>query len=158
MEEVAYHTPYGAGVLFWRDGLLAGHRLPGEGRSTGAAPVAAGGQRALVKKLESYFNGGRVDFPAADLPIDFTAWTRFEQNVAMALIAVAYGNTISYAGLATAAGYPNACRAVGNFMAKNPFPLLIPCHRVIRSDGSLGKFSAGDFWKPRLLELEGVRL
>lgn len=111
-----------------------------------------------MAKLQSYFAGQRVRFSQGDIPIDWTAWSPFEQQVASRLMNVAYGETISYADLAAAAGHQHAYRAVGNFMAKNPLPLLIPCHRVIRSDGRLGNYSAGEHWKLRLLELEGKRL
>lgn len=112
--------------------------------------------KTLTARLESYFLGKRVEFSLDGLPIDRSAWSEFEQSVASALASVPYGKAISYADLAVAASYPRACRAVGNFMARNPFPLLIPCHRVIRSDGRPGKYSAGGHWKLRLLELEGV--
>ena len=139
--------------------MLVRHLLPSnpgqKNKANDASPPEA---LKLAAQLEAYFLGQRVEFSHADLPINWQSFSEFEQKVAEALIGVAYGETTSYAGLALAAGHPRACRAVGNFMSKNPFPLLLPCHRVIRSDGRPGGFSAGDEWKQRLLQLEGINL
>ena len=70
---------------------------------------------------------------------------------------VAYGHTTSYAGLATLSGSPRAVRAVGTACATNPIPVVVPCHRVVRSDGSMGRYRGGEEAKHALLELEGVR-
>ena len=102
------------------------------------------------KQLDEYFSGRRKQF---DLPLVFDKHT-FQGKVLSALLKVPYGKTISYAELARLSGHPGACRAVGNVMAKNPLPLFIPCHRVIKSDGSLGNFGGGIGLKRRLLELE----
>lgn len=160
---VDYRTPYGRGLLIWRDGLLVAHRLPGE--AAGARPhgPAAGepvnsGEMRLVADLEAYFAGRRVQFDALALPLDLRAYSRFELDIAAALAAVPYGRTTCYGELAAAAGHRRAQRATGSFMARNSFPLILPCHRVLRSSGHLGNFSAGRGWKERLLALEGVRL
>ncbi len=171
---VKYKTPFGPGLLIWRGELLAANKLPGTWESlqvaerssgstrganvTSAASVHPGtvDEKQLVQLLESYFSGKRMSFSIDELPLDRSCWTGFRASVAEALAAVPYGKTITYAGLAAAAGHPGACRAVGNFMAANPYPVIIPCHRVVRGDGGLGNFSAGEAWKSRLLELEGL--
>jgi methylated-DNA-[protein]-cysteine S-methyltransferase len=104
------------------------------------------------KQLDEYFSGKRKQF---DLPLVFEKQT-FQGKVLSALLKVPYGKTISYAELARLSGHPGACRAVGNVMANNPLPLFIPCHRVIKSDGSLGNFGGGVALKKKLLILEGA--
>jgi methylated-DNA-[protein]-cysteine S-methyltransferase len=149
-----YKTGLGDGILIWENGFLAAHYLPG----TRAAP--SGGLRPhpngdrLQQRLEEYFRGERVAFPPEDLPIDWQSLSDFALRIFQALTRVPYGETVSYAGLAVAAGHPGAQRAVGSLMARNPLPLLIPCHRVIRGDGRIGNYSAGTGWKLRLLTLE----
>jgi len=96
--------------------------------------------------------------PALEKDI-FCGWQRFtpfETNVLAHLAQVPAGRVISYGELADWAGYPRAARAVGRLMAKNPFPLFYPCHRVIQASGRLGNFGGGKDLKRRLLENEGV--
>jgi methylated-DNA-[protein]-cysteine S-methyltransferase len=165
LRRIEYETPFGPGTLIWRGGVLATLELPDAPRSrraardTGVTTIDAGpstsAEKKLAQLLKTYFSGLRVSFPLEEIPLDRDCWTSFQNQVALALAVVPYGETITYAELAAAAGHPRACRAVGNFMAANPYPVIIPCHRVIRSDGSLGNFSAGEGWKARLLELEG---
>ncbi len=109
----------------------------------------------LQKQITAYFAGNRVDF-ALDIPIVLNAFAGFSTSVLNACKTIKFGQTISYGGLAENAGRPAAARAVGSALAKNPLPLLIPCHRVLRSDGTLGGFSApgGIVLKARLLEHE----
>lgn len=104
--------------------------------------------------LERYASGEPVDLTV--LPIDLPPLTRFQQRVVATLQRVGYGKTISYRQLAEEAGSRGAARAVGNLMARNRIPLIIPCHRVIGSGGRLGGFSApqGISMKRRLLEME----
>jgi methylated-DNA-[protein]-cysteine S-methyltransferase len=110
----------------------------------------------LVQRLGRYFAGERVDFAATAIDID--GWTVFQRDVLAALRQVQYGDVVSYSELARLAGYPRAQRAAGTFCARNRFPLVVPCHRVISSDG-LGSYgSLGLAYKRRLLALEGVTL
>ncbi|MBU0479037.1 MGMT family protein [bacterium] len=88
--------------------------------------------------------------------IDFTGYTDFEISVLKETRKISYGKTKNYSDIAKAIGKPKAARAVGNALAKNKTPILIPCHRVIKSDGSLGGFTMGLEWKKKLLELEGI--
>jgi AraC family transcriptional regulator of adaptative response/methylated-DNA-[protein]-cysteine methyltransferase len=96
----------------------------------------------------------RGDGPAHDLPLDVRG-TAFQQQVWRALLAIPYGETRSYAEVAAAIGQPTATRAVARACATNPVAVVIPCHRVIRSDGGLGGYAGGVKRKERLLQIEG---
>jgi methylated-DNA-[protein]-cysteine S-methyltransferase len=110
----------------------------------------------LVQRLRDYFAGERVDF--ADTTIDVEGWTPFQRDILAALRRVRYGEVVSYAELARLAGHPRAQRAAGTFCSHNRFPLIVPCHRVVSSDG-LGSYGElGLDYKRRLLALEGVTL
>ena len=107
-----------------------------------------------IAQLTEYFNGDRQAF---DLPLDTSLGTKFQQRVWQALQDIAYGKTISYATLAQNVDSPQGFRAVANANSKNPFSIIIPCHRVIASDGKLGGYTGGLDKKEYLLALEGVR-
>jgi methylated-DNA-[protein]-cysteine S-methyltransferase len=102
-------------------------------------------------ELEEYFAGRRSTF---DLPLDFQLSHGFRRAVLSHLPAIGYGTTASYAAVAAAAGSPRAVRAVGMACATNPLPVVVPCHRVVRSDGSLGGYAGGVDAKQALLRLE----
>ena len=93
-----------------------------------------------ASQLEEYFAGRRKEF---DLPLCVTTVTEFSLRVVQALCAVAYGETLTYGELATHAGSPRAARAVGQVMAANPVPIIIPCHRVLAAGGLAGGYSGG---------------
>ncbi len=114
-------------------------------------------QPELVRRMLGYTQGEPESF--ADVALDFDGLSRFQQRVLRCCQRIAYGCTVSYGRLAAMAGYPGAARAVGNCMASNRFPLVVPCHRVVAADGSLGKFSApgGTALKRRLLAMEARR-
>ena len=157
----SYDTRFGSGLLAWRDGLLIELRLPGT--HTGSRKHSLSGcspstpaERRLTRKLQAYFRGESMAFPMEEVPLDRSGWTSFQAAVATTLARVSRGETITYSELAAAAGHPRAQRAVGNLLAANPYPVIIPCHRVVRSDGSLGGFSGGEGWKARLLKIEGL--
>jgi len=107
--------------------------------------------------VRRYFLGEQVCFSAS---VDLSGMSPFWRAVLEACRRIPYGQTASYADLARSAGSPRAVRAAGGAMAHNPLPLVIPCHRVLRSDGSIGGFSSvfGIEEKVRLLELEGVEV
>ncbi|MHC4060414.1 MAG: methylated-DNA--[protein]-cysteine S-methyltransferase [Planctomycetota bacterium] len=111
--------------------------------------------RPLQEQITAYFEGAYVDFDT-NLPILLQGFSPFARSVLAACRNVRYGHTISYAALAAKAGSPNAARAIGGVMARNPAPLIIPCHRVIRTNGKIGGFSAagGASLKRRLLQME----
>jgi methylated-DNA-[protein]-cysteine S-methyltransferase len=106
-----------------------------------------------VRQLEEYFAGRRTAF---DLPLDLRLSAGFRRDVLTRLREVAYGTTASYAALAAAAGSPQAVRAVGTACATNPLPVVVPCHRVVRSDGALGNYVGGVAAKRTLLDLEAA--
>jgi O-6-methylguanine DNA methyltransferase len=109
----------------------------------------------LQEQIIAYFDGGHVDF-GTDIPVMLNGFHGFSCRVLTACRTIRFGQITTYAGLAKKAGQPNAGRAVGNALARNPLPLIIPCHRVIRSDGKLGGFSApgGVSLKSRLISHE----
>jgi methylated-DNA-[protein]-cysteine S-methyltransferase len=113
-------------------------------------------QPTWIADLTAYAAGERVDL--AGIEVDFATRTLFQQRILQACRRIPYGSTRTYGELATAAGYPRAARAVGNVMASNCVPLVIPCHRVVPSGGRLGGYSAaeGVRTKLRLLEAEGA--
>ncbi len=108
----------------------------------------------LEKRIKAYYDGNPDDF--RDIEVHLGGFTEFQRKTLAALRQITYGKTISYRGLAELTGNPKAARAIGAVMAKNPTPLVIPCHRVIKADGTLGRFSApgGAAAKKRMLELE----
>nr|WP_309575813.1 methylated-DNA--[protein]-cysteine S-methyltransferase [Moraxella osloensis] len=107
--------------------------------------------RNTISQLDEYINGQRQVF---DIPLDLSTGTPFQQTVWEALLKIPYGKTISYAQLANHIGQPTACRAVANANGKNPISLIIPCHRVIASDGKLGGYTGGIEIKQTLLDIE----
>jgi methylated-DNA-[protein]-cysteine S-methyltransferase len=116
--------------------LLAPHRLDG-----------------AATQLDEYFGGRRRTF---DVPIDLQLAHGFRRTVLTHLRDIAYGETASYAMVAAASGSPAAVRAVGSACANNPLPLVVPCHRVVRSDGSIGQYLGGTDAKQALLAMEAV--
>jgi methylated-DNA-[protein]-cysteine S-methyltransferase len=107
----------------------------------------------FARQLDEYFAGARRTF---DVPLDFQLASGFRLEVLHHLRQIAYGRTESYAQVAAAAGSPRAVRAAGTACATNPLPIVVPCHRVVRSDGSFGAYGGGPEVKRILLELEGV--
>ena len=108
---------------------------------------------AAVREIEEYFAGDRHDF---DLPLDFALSSGFRQVVQRHLSEIAYGHTESYREVAAIVGNPRAVRAVGSACATNPLPVVVPCHRVLRTDGALGGYIGGLAAKSTLLSLEGA--
>jgi methylated-DNA-[protein]-cysteine S-methyltransferase len=106
-----------------------------------------------ARELEEYFAGHRHEF---GLPLDLSLSSGFRRTVLTYLPAVEYGKTVSYGDVAAAVRNPKAVRAVGSACATNPLPLVIPCHRVIRSDGLTGSYLGGPDVKRQLLILEAA--
>jgi methylated-DNA-[protein]-cysteine S-methyltransferase len=125
---------------------IVDRRWPGADHTSSLFP-------GLQQQIRAYFDGNRVAF---DVPLDLSDRTPFQRRILRACLRIPCGRTRTYAQLAATAGYPSAARAVGATMAANPLPLIIPCHRVVRSDGGLGGYSAdgGIALKRRLLDLE----
>lgn len=137
-------------VIVEKDGAVsqlhvAAHFDP-PGISEGESPLL----KEAAGQLKDYFFRKRRDF---DLPLA-PEGTAFQRRVWDALCTIPYGETWSYRQLAQAVGNPKACRAVGGANGKNPIMIIIPCHRVIAADGSLGGYSGGLSIKTALLELE----
>jgi methylated-DNA-[protein]-cysteine S-methyltransferase len=106
-----------------------------------------------ARQLDEYFSGTRRAF---DLPLDLRLSRGFRLTVLSHLPDIGYGHTASYSAVAVAAGRPRAVRAVGTACSTNPLPVVVPCHRVIRSDGSIGPYLGGAAAKERLLALEAA--
>lgn len=113
-------------------------------------------QRQLIHRLQKFACRAGDDF--ADVQLDLSEYTAFQRRIVEACRAIPIGETLSYAELAQRAGHPGAARATGQVMATNRFPLVVPCHRVVGSGGSIGGYSAPDGldMKRRLLVMEGV--
>ena len=109
----------------------------------------------LRRLLDQFLRGKRVDF---DVPFDLGDLGDFSRRVLLEVKEIPYGAVASYGAIGRRLGYPSAARAVGQAVGRNPVPIVIPCHRVIRSDGMLGGFSMGLNLKEQLLALEGIRL
>ena len=107
----------------------------------------------VARELDEYFAGRRKSF---DLPVDFSLSRGYRKVVLEELSTIGYGSTLSYAAIAAATGNPKAVRAVGSACATNPIPIIVPCHRVLRSDGSLGGYLGGLDAKRTLLALEAA--
>ncbi len=108
---------------------------------------------AAAREIDEYFAGQRRAF---DLPLDYRLATGFRRKVLTRLPGIGYGHTASYATVAADVGSPRAFRAVGTACATNPLPVVLPCHRVIRSDGDLGSYRGGPAVKQFLLNLEAA--
>ncbi len=105
--------------------------------------------------IERYLEGSEQRL---EIPLDLAAGTTFQHSVWEAARRIPYGTAASYVDLARLAGHPRASRAVGNALGANPVPIVVPCHRVIHADRSIGGFSSGLTWKRFLLELERGQL
>ncbi|VTU32855.1 methylated-DNA--[protein]-cysteine S-methyltransferase [Variovorax sp. PBL-E5] len=110
--------------------------------------------REAAAQLRDYFAGTRKHF---DLPLDLSHGTAFQQSVWQALLAIPPGQTTSYGALSAGVGNPAAVRAVGAAVGRNPLSVIVPCHRVLGTDGSLTGYAGGLDRKAALLELEGAR-
>ena len=107
----------------------------------------------VAREIDEYFAGRRNAF---DVPLDLQLSHGFRRAVLAHLPEIGYGKTASYAEIAKAAGSPRAVRAVGSACANNPLPVVLPCHRVVKSDGTLGQYVGGVQAKETLLALEGA--
>ena len=116
------------------------------------APARLDGVR---RELDEYFEGRREEF---ETPIDWSYLAGFTREVLRATARIGFGEVCTYAGVAEAAGSPRAVRAAGNALGANPMPVVVPCHRVLRTGGSLGGYTGGLERKEFLLRLEGKLL
>ena len=107
----------------------------------------------MRRELDEYFDGRRSEF---ELPIDWSLARGFTGKVLKATARIGFGKTSTYAELAGRAGSPRAVRAAGNALGANPIPVVVPCHRVLRTGGALGGYTGGIERKQFLLRLEGA--
>ena len=162
-------TPSAFGTLsiVWREAsdgpkvcrlLLPNERIPAEEviRTTyvGIRPLLNPAIRLLAEQIQGFLKGEAVDFHM-DL-IDLRGCSGFQRRVLLAEHKIPRGWVSTYGRIARSLGLPKAARAVGTALSRNPFPIVIPCHRAIRSNGELGGFRGGLDMKRALLELEGV--
>ena len=158
-----FRTQWGwFGILGGEQGLVrtylpVAHKEGVQSRMLSDFPGAERAKKAfsvLQNAIEDYYNGLPVDFSNVEIRLDGLG--EFRRNVLTALRTISYGNTASYTQLAKLANSPRAARAIGTVMAQNPLPLIIPCHRVVKADGSPGQFSGsgGTKTKIRMLKLE----
>lgn len=151
-------TPLGTVLLCARDQGLAGLWFDGQRHHPAPDRVAGWSVdpaqpllRTAVAQLDDWFSGRRTAF---DLPLDLSGGTGFQQQVWRALLDIPPGQTRSYRDLAQAIGRPQAVRAVGAAVGRNPLSIFVPCHRVLGSDGSLTGYAGGLDRKRALLRLE----
>ena len=107
----------------------------------------------MRRELDEYFAGGRREF---ETPVDWSQLAGFTRKVLRATARIGFGDTGTYRSVATGAGSPRAVRAAGNALGANPMPVVVPCHRVLRTGGALGGYTGGIERKEFLLRLEGV--
>jgi methylated-DNA-[protein]-cysteine S-methyltransferase len=138
-------SPTGITRVFLRRGGIAPSASPPEGDRTGELIAQA------RKELAEYLAGERTFFT---VPVDFSRIPSFERAALEVAAGIPYGEVRSYKWIAERLGQPEAARAVGNAMAGNPVPLIVPCHRVVKTDGGLGGYSFGLVRKEALLNLE----
>jgi methylated-DNA-[protein]-cysteine S-methyltransferase len=159
----SHDSPFGAVVLAATPQGVVRVGLPAEGEDAVLDELARRvsvrvlrAPRATLasarRQLDEYFAGDRHAF---ELPLDWRLTTGFRREVLHATAQIPYGDTASYRDVATRAGSPAAVRAAGTALATNPLPIVVPCHRVLRSGGALGSYLGGAEMKARLLELEG---
>lgn len=164
--DVAYHTvdsPVGPLLLAATEQGLVKVAFDRQGHDAVLADLAAaisprilrapGRLEAVARQLDEYFTGERHTF---DVPLDLRLARGFRLSVLEHLPEISYGHTESYAQVAAAAGSPKAVRAVGTACALNPLPVVVPCHRVVRSDGSYGQYAGGEEAKRTLLTMEAA--
>jgi methylated-DNA-[protein]-cysteine S-methyltransferase len=162
-----FETPLGLCVIVWNARGIAGTQLPDAGRG---AAVRALQRRfpdahsarpppaiaAATARIAAALAGAKDDF--ADLALDWRSASAFERAVYREAQAIPAGETVTYGWLAERLGDPGQARAVGQALGRNPWPIVVPCHRITAADGKMGGFSApgGRATKLKLLEIEGA--
>jgi len=162
-----FQTILGACAIVWRDAMIVLIKLPSnapretrrhvladftDAKEASPPPAIA----ATIEKIECAISGAPTDFSGA--PIDQSGFADFQSRIYRITQSIASGSTLTYGEVAARAGDPGAAQAVGQCLGANPFPVVIPCHRVIGADGKMIGFSAsgGVETKKKLLEIEGA--
>jgi methylated-DNA-[protein]-cysteine S-methyltransferase len=155
--QTLHDSPLGTIILAASDQQLVGIWFAGQRHQPDSSHWTHNDHHPLLRRvqteLDEYFAGQRRAF---DLPLDMACGTAFQQSVWRALLAIPYGSTTSYGALSSTIGRPSAVRALGAAVGRNPFSIVVPCHRVIGADGSLTGYAGGLDRKTALLQLEGV--
>ena len=167
---IRYHictTAFGyTAILFQTEPFLVkriflphSHKKALKKRIQKTGPAKPGHNRAVLnmcKDIQAYFEGVPIKAPCKFL--DISRLTPLQRSVLEAVSSVPHGEVRSYGQIAAQVGHPRACRFIGTTLARNPFPILIPCHRIVRADGSPGGFYGGTDLKKRMLLLEKRKL
>lgn len=169
VEYVLFDTPIGRCAIAWRGDAIAGVQLPEatdaetrrrlddrfDGVAEGVPPIPV--QHAIDAMVASL--RGEAD-DVADVPVDLDVLPPFQRKVFEVVRTIPAGETLSYGEVAAAVGSPGAARAVGQALGRNPYPIVIPCHRVLAAGGRIGGFTAqgGVSVKAKMLAAEGVEL
>ena len=157
MQEYFIHSQF-ALVISWDKGLVERTVLEFPGSETAKRIHPSRNPSSVVQALDRCYLEQETE-PWLNIPLDWKKLSPFRARVLKTLLwFVPWGRTITYSRLAAMAGSPGAARAVGTAMAENPWPVIIPCHRVVRADKGLGGFSFGTRFKKKLLALEGISL
>ena len=161
-----FETRFGYCAIASDNDVLCRVVVPGKTIKETQARIMAGINDSVVEErnmlpdvrdmLISYFDGNRVDF--SDIKVNINSKGKFHIDVYKAAQKISYGTIVSYKHLAELAGNSKAARAVGQAMANNQIPIVIPCHRVVTSSNKLGGFAYGLDCKTKLLEMEGIYL
>jgi methylated-DNA-[protein]-cysteine S-methyltransferase len=170
METASYHlfeTNAGTCGLGWNETGLTQVQLPEASAAATEARLArrSGGARTddlpspvanCAARMRAYFEGAETSF--TDVALDLSGISAFNAKIYTALRSIGWGEATSYGALAAAIGEPGAARAIGAAMGANPWPLIVPCHRVLAANGKIGGFSAhgGRATKRRMLQLERI--
>ncbi|MFH1006237.1 MAG: methylated-DNA--[protein]-cysteine S-methyltransferase [Candidatus Latescibacterota bacterium] len=152
-----FRSPYGVVTIQWEGGGLKSLHL-GPYAPLGGAQidgVLSQEPHPLFRLLNDYFRGAPVSL---DVPLHLEGHSLFDRLVWAAVRRIPYGQVRTYGGIAQEIGKWGAARAVGGALSRNPFALVVPCHRVVGSNGKLMGFGAGVPWKQALLNLEGIEI
>jgi methylated-DNA-[protein]-cysteine S-methyltransferase len=148
-------TPRGLIRIAYNAEEYADHVLEELARRVSPRVVEApGALDAVRRELDEYFEGKRTSF---DIPVDWRLHDGFGRRVLKATARIPFGKVLTYGEIAAKAGSPRGSRAAGNALGSNRMPIVVPCHRVVRSGGKIGGYTGGVERKEYLLELEGVR-
>ncbi len=160
----AFNTAMGWCAVSGTDGRIAELRLPVSSRELALLEAREGNGTQYVEtdydfsgqadSIAEYFTGKSVKF---DCDLDLSKGSDFDRRVWSAVRDISYGEVVSYGDVAVSVGVPGGARAVGQSLGRNPVPVIVPCHRIVRANGELGGFGCGVDWKVRLLNLEHIQ-